>query len=164
MSQTLRILVIDDHQDSLDSVSEALALNGYQTSKYLDPRVAVEAFYHDNFDVIITDLKMPEMNGLEVLQAMKSRKPEVYVIIMTGYADIENAIEALNHKADAFFRKPVDLENLINRLTEIETELRDTRSNFHAEDNLFRLYMEYKELELSLNPGAEKGNPDQTLE
>lgn len=164
MSQKLRILVIDDHQDSLDSVSEALALNGYQTSKYLDPRQAVEAFHQGDFEVIITDMKMPGMNGLEVLQAMKSRKPEVYVIIMTGYADLDNAIEALNHKAYAFFRKPVDLESLIHRLAKIEAELRAARINIHAEDNLFQLYMEYKQLELSLNPGAEREDRGKTPE
>lgn len=117
-----RVLLIDDDSECLNVISKALTLFGYPNEKFSDPRAAIVAFRSEKFDVVITDYKMPEMNGFEVLEEVKRHAPSTHVIILTGYADKSNAISALNSGAYAFFAKPLNLKSLIGKISEIEKE------------------------------------------
>lgn len=139
-----RIMLIDDDHECLNVVSNSLALFGYPSEKFSNPREAVEAFKSEEFHIVVTDFKMPEMNGIEVLKAVRRYEPNTYVIIATGYADTDNAVDAVNFGAHAFLCKPLDIKNLIGKILEIERELKDIEQK---EDGLVRLYHEYREIE-----------------
>jgi len=146
MGKKLRIILIDDDLAVLGSLSEALNLHGYPNRKFSDPQEAVELYKWEKFDVVITDIKMPEMNGIEVLKAVRKHNQDAAVIILTGYADTNNAITAVNEGAYAFFHKPPDLKSLLATLSKIEKELLEIQNKENVEVDLMRLYLEYKDL------------------
>ncbi len=118
----MKLLLIDDQKDVTLSLKEAIEPGGHECVMYSNPRKAIEKFKQDNFDAIITDYKMPGMNGIDVLKEAQQQKPGLPVIILTGFADTDNAIEAVNHGAYAFMRKPIDLKTFLNTLEDIETK------------------------------------------
>ncbi len=138
----LHIMIVDDDRDHLESLKEALTLNDFDVSTYENPVEAVEAYKVEPFDVVITDYKMPEMNGIEVLRAIRKHDPEAYVLIMTGYANKDNAIEAVNNGAYFFFRKPIELQLVIETLDQIEKEMRKRQEEL----NMIAFAKEYKKL------------------
>ena len=119
----MKLMLIDDEMPILESLARALKPTGYECSIFQNSPVAVDAFRDGDFDVVITDFMMPEMNGIEVLKAIRAKDSEARVIMLTGYADIENAIAAVNNGAYAFFRKPLDFRDFIKTLKKIEQEM-----------------------------------------
>ncbi|MEW6536942.1 MAG: response regulator, partial [Candidatus Auribacterota bacterium] len=95
------------------------------------------------YDVVITDVMMREMNGIEVLKRIRTLNPEARVIILTAYGDAETAIAAVNCGAYAFFDKPVEFNRLMSILEKIQCE-NEEREN--ARDEHLRLIMEYERL------------------
>ncbi len=138
----LRIMIVDDDQGHLESLKEALLLNDLQVSAFLNPIEAIEEYRKEHFDVVITDYKMPEMNGIDVLQTIRKINPEAYVLIMTGYANKDNAIEAVNNGAYFFFRKPLDLHIVYETLERINKEIRKRREEL----DMIAFAKEYKKL------------------
>jgi DNA-binding NtrC family response regulator len=119
----LKIMLIDDDISSLQSLYNALRLNGYPTQKFENPTDALKSYENGTFDVVATDYKMPDMTGVDVLKAIKKINPEAYVIVFTGYADGNNIKGAYDNGAYAFIRKPLDWESFIAILVTIEKEL-----------------------------------------
>lgn len=107
----MNILLIDDDSDCLEDLVSALEPAGHRCDKYTHPVKALEMYGGSTYDVVITDMKMPVMNGIEVLKKVREINPEARVIINTGYGDVETAILAVNHRAFAFFGKPIDLKS-----------------------------------------------------
>jgi len=123
----MRIMLIDDEPEILESLSTALRSKGFYTREFSSAEKAVEACLEERFDVVIADIKMPEMSGVQLLKAVREKNPEVFLIILTGGAGIDSAIEALNRGAYAFFCKPLDLSALFATLFEIEKRLLEIR-------------------------------------
>ena len=122
----MRIMLIDDEADCLASLSSAMGPTDHQIDAYDNPEKAMRDFVRGDFQLVITDMKMPQMNGIQVLQKVKKSKPKTQVIIITGYGDAETAIAALNNGAFAFFGKPVDIGELLETIDKVEQELNDT--------------------------------------
>lgn len=120
----MRIILIDDEIAIIESLKFALEPAGHQCDLYSNPRTAINAFKTDDYDAVITDFKMPEMTGIDVLKQVRKLSSQAPVIILTGYADIDNAIEALNFGASAFFRKPFAIKDLMDVLVRVETEIK----------------------------------------
>ncbi len=139
----MRLLLIDDELPVIQSLELTLKPAGHECVLFQNPVEGVEAFKNEHFDVVVTDFKMPEMNGIEVLKEIRKYNSDVYVIILTGYADINNAIGSVNNGAYAFFRKPLNFQDLINTLNQIEDEI---KSDKEKEVNLNLLSIEYKNL------------------
>lgn len=139
----MKILLLDDDIDCLDGLATALEPSGHMCDSFTVPEKALDAYQQNQYDVVITDMKMPGMNGIEVLKKIRSLNPEARVIIVTGYGDVETAIAAVNNKAYAFFGKPIDINDLMETLTKIESEISgQTKAKIeHA-----RLAMEYARL------------------
>lgn len=139
------ILLIDDDLDSLNSLTAAVAPAGNKCEKFTSPVQALETYrqHQGLYDVVITDMKMPGMNGIEFLKQARALNPEARVIIVTGYGDVETAIAAVNHGAYAFFGKPVDLVDLLDTLDKIKNEIDDKKK--HKLD-YERLAAEYRKL------------------
>lgn len=139
----MNILLVDDDADCLDGLVTVLEPAGHQCEIFTIPEKALEAYQQKQYDVIITDMKMPGLSGIEVLKKARSINSEAKVIIATGYGDVETAIAALNNGAYAFFGKPIDLNDLMDTLEKVEFEQRGQKRERieHA-----RLAMEYARL------------------
>ena len=95
MSEKKRILLIDNEEGLCRMMEQILLDNGYLARAYTSPRKAVEEFRPGAWDLVITDIKMPGMSGLEVLQSVKERAKDIPVIMITAYATVDMSIQAL---------------------------------------------------------------------
>jgi len=119
----MKILLIDDEHACVESLERAIKPTGHDCVSFNDPQMAMEAFRNDTFDVVVTDFKMHKMNGTQVLKNVKEVDSDVQVIILTAYADVDNAIDAVNNRAYAFFQKPINLNDFMYTLTKVEKEI-----------------------------------------
>lgn len=144
----MRILIIDDDKDCLEDIATALEPSNYDCNTEISAIKAIKRYKEEHFDVVITDIKMPEMNGIEVLKKIKSIDNEARVIIITGYGDLETAVAAINNHAYAFFGKPINFNDLIKSLRNIEFEI---KSNKKIEVDYNHLKEEYKKMKNTYN-------------
>ncbi|MDQ2087165.1 SpoIIE family protein phosphatase [Herbivorax sp. ANBcel31] len=109
-----KILVIDDEKTILENIRFILELDKNEVVTVSNGKEALEIFQKncDNIDVVITDMKMPEISGMDILREIKKIMPEMGVIILTGHGYIENAILSMKEGAFEYLRKPVDAHNL----------------------------------------------------
>jgi len=107
-----KLLLIDDEQDILRVLSMSLKSDGYEVVSALSGKEGLDIFKKESPDIVLTDIKMPGMDGIEVLQNVKKINPETEVIIITGHGDIDTAIEALQYGASDFINKPIRDEAL----------------------------------------------------
>ena len=107
-----KILLIDDEPDIVRVLGISLKADGYEVIPALSGAEGLEAFTKDKPEIVITDIKMPGMDGIEVLEKIKAIEPNTEVIIVTGHGDIDNTIEALKYGASDFINKPVRDEAL----------------------------------------------------
>ncbi len=110
-----RILIIDDDAAIRDACFQVLTRSGYEAELAGTPEEALELISRFEFDVILLDLKMPGMNGLELLKHVKEDDPHAEVVIITAYGTVQNAVEAMKSGASDFLQKPFNPEEL--RLT-----------------------------------------------
>ncbi|MBI2216934.1 MAG: sigma-54-dependent Fis family transcriptional regulator [Candidatus Rokubacteria bacterium] len=106
------VLLVDDERDALDACSQALAAERYRVDTARDPRDALEKLERGSYDAAVVDLKMPGMSGLDVLRAMRRLDPDVAVVMVTGYATVETAVEAMKDGASDYLQKPFTPDEL----------------------------------------------------
>jgi DNA-binding NtrC family response regulator len=116
--RTLRILVVDDDAFVLKTLAKALAKDGAEVSTASDGNEAAALARETPFDLVFTDLKMPGMDGIEVLKAVKALRPAAEVIVITGYGTVETAVEALKQGAYDYVTKPIDFGDLRAKVAE----------------------------------------------
>lgn len=114
--EKIKLLLVDDEKVIRASLSRELRLAGYEVSAAEDGAKALEKIQENHFDAIITDLVMPDLDGISLLKAAKQLKPETSVLILTGYGDLGSAIDALRLGADDYLIKPCDTDELLHRL------------------------------------------------
>lgn len=112
MKRQHSILVIDDEEQMLDSLRLNLQQAGYSVSTAKNGEEGLALFDGGNFDVVLCDLQLPEMHGMEVLKNLKERDPSTEVIIISAYGSIENAVEATKAGAFHFVEKPFEFDEL----------------------------------------------------
>jgi DNA-binding NtrC family response regulator len=121
MMSNSRILFVDDDKDILNMVQQYLEMQGYDVTTVNSGLKALDVVKDQKIDIIFTDYKMPEFNGLELLGAVKQSNPEIEVIIVTGYGSMESAIQAMKFGSYDYLQKPFKLDHLkliIDRITE----------------------------------------------
>ncbi len=106
------ILIIDDDEAALETMSDALSNQGYEIVSISDGEKALDMIQKRMFDVVLTDLKMPDVDGMEVLTAARDMDSEAQVIMITAYGSVNKAVEAMSAGAATFIEKPVDLAEL----------------------------------------------------
>ncbi|RMF12798.1 MAG: response regulator [Candidatus Dadabacteria bacterium] len=109
---TARILVVDDEESVRDILRDFLTFEGYVVALAADGREGIEAAFTEPFDLILTDLEMPEMSGLEFLAELQTLRNPPPTIMMTGYGTVESAIEAMKAGARDYILKPFQIEEL----------------------------------------------------
>jgi len=110
------ILIVDDEVVLLESMAKDLAKEHFSITKALSGEDAIALLRDNEFDLILTDLAMPGIGGIEVLKKAKQKNPLAGVIILTGYGDMASAIDALRLGADDYLLKPCDPDELILRI------------------------------------------------
>ena len=111
-----RILIVDDEKPIRDSLKIVLSDEGYTTEVAGDGEEALEKIKNESFDIVITDIKMPKIDGIQLLETVSSISPETFFIIMTAYASVKTAIDALRHGAFDYLIKPVEFDDVIIRI------------------------------------------------
>ena len=108
-----KALVIDDEQIVLDSVSQILTDEGYEVDVSLSGREGLDWAIERTYDIVLTDIRMPDIGGMRVLRDIKRIKPSLPVVIITGYATVKSATQAMKLGAADYIEKPFEPEELI---------------------------------------------------
>ncbi len=113
------VILVDDEVDFIDTMSKRLQKRDYKVLTATDGQQALEMVDSNrNLEVMILDVKMPGMDGIEVLEEMKKRYPLIEVIMLTGHATIESAIDGMKIGAFDYLMKPCDIEQLSQKIQE----------------------------------------------
>ncbi len=124
------ILVVDDEQTQRQTVAEVLRDLGHEVREADSGRAALDIVRDQAVDLVVTDMRMPGMSGLELLQECRRLRPDVAVVLVTAFGSIETAVEAMKTGAADFLTKPVDLDQLelvVNRVLEMRRLVRENR-------------------------------------
>ena len=114
-----KVLLVDDEEDFTEILSKRLEAHNLKVKAVNPGEDAVQIVDEQSFDVIILDLAMPGMDGLETLQKIKENHPDAEIIMLTGHATVKSSVEALKIGADDLMEKPVDLVALMNKIDEL---------------------------------------------
>lgn len=128
------ILIVDDEKDFVTALAERLTLRDYDVTTSFEGQDAIEKINQHNYDIVILDVKMPGTSGIDVLKEIKNIKPLTEVIMLTGNATIETAIEGMKLGAFDYLMKPCETDDLIDKInkgykkkTEHEDKIREAR-------------------------------------
>ena len=150
-SQDYQVLVVDDERDIRDGSERILTRKGYKVTTATNGEEALKCVEKTEFAIVLLDLKMPGMDGLEVLRLIRESHPETLVIVITGYATIETAIEAMKRGAYDFMPKPfkpdqlrivvdraIELKQLTDEAKRLQEERQRTLKDLHLEQSRTR--------------------------
>jgi PAS domain S-box-containing protein len=116
MSYVPKVLIVDDEPRMCDSLEVLLSDQGYETKTGHSGREAVERLSRDSFDLVLLDIVMPDMTGHQIMDYINSQNQETLVILMTGHASVDSAVESLRKGAYDYLTKPFDFEQLLKRV------------------------------------------------
>jgi DNA-binding NtrC family response regulator len=108
-----KALVIDDEQIVLDSVKKILSKENYEVDTALKSKNGLEMALQNDYDIVLTDIRMPEIGGMRILRDVKRNKPSIPVVIITGYATVQSAVQAMRLGATNYIEKPFTPEELM---------------------------------------------------
>jgi DNA-binding NtrC family response regulator len=118
LDEQVRILVADDDEGIRQTIAAILEDEGYLVDQAENGKEAVEKSNMRFYNVALIDIRLPDMEGTQLLTAMKDTVPKMIKIILTGYPAMQNAIEAVNKGADAYLLKPVNVDTLLSTIKE----------------------------------------------
>jgi DNA-binding NtrC family response regulator len=122
MAKKSSVLVVDDEEALRSVLSSELTNEGYDVRTASDGDEAIVELDKANFDLVLLDIKMPRVNGFDVLKHIKDRRAPTKVVMLTGFADLKNAIESKKLGADDFVSKPYDLVDLLTTIERVLNE------------------------------------------
>ena len=128
-SDPLRVLIIDDEKAHAEAVAESLTRVGYDCVIATSGKAGADKIEKEDFDVILTDLRMQDLDGLALLRKAKQDLPEAEVVLITGYGDVKTAVEAIKEGASNYLTKPVDMGELRAIVDKAGERLRLARAN-----------------------------------
>jgi DNA-binding NtrC family response regulator len=138
--ESVKILVVDDEASIREMLRKGLIQReGFCVEVAQNGAEATEKIEKDVFDLVLTDLKMPEVDGLELLNTIKGTRPEIMVIMMTAYGSVETAVDAMKMGADDYITKPIDFDDLFIRISKVRKE-----STLAKENRLLRMEVKKK--------------------
>lgn len=132
----LTVLIIDDNQSSLELLSTALAQPGLEILTASDPEDGLDLVYNRHPQIVITDLVMPHLTGMEVLERIMEFDPSTEVVLMTAHYSTESAVEAIQKGASDYLNKPISIAALRERVGKLVEVARKRQHLLHLEDEL----------------------------
>jgi DNA-binding NtrC family response regulator len=135
-----KILIVDDEELIRESLSFFLTKEGYRVSDAANGRIALDLIREDPFDLVLTDLEMPEMKGIELLENIGRMSPETLVVIITAYGSIDTAIAALRKGAVDYILKPVEFDELLLKVKRLLASRTLSLENKLLRNELHRQY------------------------
>lgn len=166
--ETFRILVVDDNKELREILEEFLKMDGHHVDGSPNGRDALERHQKSPFDLIITDLNMPEISGMELIKMIRKEDPDTEFVIITGYASMDSAVEAVRIGAFDYIVKPFRMEelhvvvkNARDKVTlkKLNARLVQTLQGFYDEMDRYRKKKpdeaEYKEKTISITARQE---------
>jgi len=146
-----KILLVDDEEDIRDVLGMTLLDMGYQVLTATNGKTAWETYLSERPPIVLTDIKMPAMDGIELLKRIKRENPEAEVIMITGHGDMNLAIKSLKHRATDFITKPINVDVLEIALKRVEEKIITRKQLQEYTKNLERLIREKTELQDNLS-------------
>jgi len=116
MTKSVKVMVVDDHPEVLKTLKKILERRGYEVQDFSDPILALEEFQKNKPDIILSDLMMPQMDGIEFLTQVKKLSPLLPFIIMTAFATVDTAAQSTKYGAFDYLRKPFELSKIYDTL------------------------------------------------
>jgi two-component system, OmpR family, response regulator len=116
--EKFRVLIVDDEVDFVETIVKRLIDRGLEVAGVNSGPEALDLMDTKDFDVVILDVKMPGMDGIETLRAMKKKRPLTEVIMLTGHGSVESGIQGLQLGAYNYVMKPVPLDDLLKQMTQ----------------------------------------------
>ena len=132
MGKPARILVVDDDENVTATIQAILENEGYTVDVAANGTEAIKKSKNAVYNVALIDIKLPDMEGTELLTMMKDSVPKIRKIIVTGYPTMQNAIDAVNKKADAYLTKPVEVDELL-RIVREQLKLQEAEKKYSEE-------------------------------
>ena len=129
MDKHAKILVVDDDENIRNSMKTILEDEGYLVDLAATGSEAIQKTKKSAYNIALLDIRLPDMEGVELLKLIKGTLPRTRKIMMTGFPSMQNAIAALNKNADAYLIKPIDIENLLNTVKE-QLQLQENEKEF----------------------------------
>ena len=128
LTEAATILVVDDEENAREGLSKILSKEGYAVDMASNGKEAIETLRRQSFDLVITDMRMPLMDGFEVLREIKKMNENIGVIMITAYGEVESYLEAINMGAFEYINKPVRVNELKRVITKVLEERRKKAS------------------------------------
>jgi DNA-binding NtrC family response regulator len=148
MDKSPRILVVDDDDTIRTTMKAILQDEGYFVDLASTGKEAIQKSQENNYNVALLDIRLPDMEGVELLKLLKDGVPRTRKIMVTGYPSLQNAISALNKNADAYLLKPVDVEKL---LTTVKQQIEAQENERKFSEQKVAEFIESRVKELSPN-------------
>jgi DNA-binding NtrC family response regulator len=117
-----KVLLIDDEVEFLEALSERMEIRGMDVTTAENAKAAVSAINSGDFDAIVLDLQMPDMNGIDMLKVIRETNPDMQVILLTGQATLEAGIQAMKLGAMDFMEKPADIDALTDKIKKAQAK------------------------------------------
>jgi two-component system response regulator AtoC len=132
LDKNARILIVDDDESIRKTMTAILEDEGYMVDSASSGKEAIQKTNNTQYNLALLDIRLPDMEGIELLKLMKESVPRTRKIMVTGYPSMQNAIGALNKNADAYLVKPVDVEKLLDMVVE-QLRLQEEERKFSEE-------------------------------
>jgi DNA-binding NtrC family response regulator len=117
-----RILIVDDESDLRSLLTHVLTTAGYEVMEAPDGESALNILRKEKFDIAFLDIQMPNVNGIQVLKHIQKNSPSTKAIMLTGYANLKNAMEAKEFGATDFINKPYKIEDILSTVQRLTNE------------------------------------------
>lgn len=134
MMAQINVMIVDDEEQFLISITKLLEKNNFNVIKTSEAVEAIGLLEWNSVDVVVLDVKMPEINGLEALKIIKQLDPTTQVIILTGHATVEAAIEGIKLGAFDYIMKPAEIEVIVARIKDAYFVTCQMRENKHQHE------------------------------
>jgi ActR/RegA family two-component response regulator/DNA-binding HxlR family transcriptional regulator len=151
----MRILIVDDNKTFLEKLEQILRLDRHEVSSALSGKEALVKITEKEFDLLVTDLKMNDISGIELIRQLKSQGLNIMSIVVTGYGTIDTAVEAMKVGAFDYLLKPFEISILKSKLKEVEMELKLRKSlsqPITVSEELFKASFEQIDFNEHVNP------------
>jgi two-component system response regulator PilR (NtrC family) len=151
MDETARILIVDDDENIRKVLTTILEEEGYLVDSAETAKKAIEKTRKNFYNIALIDIRLPDMEGIELLTKMKETTPKMRKVIITGYPTLQNAIEAVNRGADAYIVKPFDMDKVLMTIRE---QLRKQEEEKRYSQEKVAEFIETRVRELEVEKGA----------